>query len=80
MNTKANEVSMFASQLSKVANDFSQRGEELAEHVLKSKKQAEKNLHRWESGMREIVKKHPGKTLLGALVMGFILAKVSRYV
>lgn len=80
MSTKAKDVSMLSSQLSKVASDLSQRGEELADRVLKTQKEARKNLQRWESGISEVVQKHPGKVLIGALVAGFILAKVGRHV
>jgi hypothetical protein len=80
MNTKAKEASKFSTRLTEVANDLSSRGEALAEQVLKSRTHARKSIRLWERGAREIVHRNPGKAMLGAFVIGFLIAKVGRYV
>ena len=80
MSTKAKEAASFSSQLSKAASDLTLQGEELLERVLKSRKLARKSVSRWKSGMRELVGNNPGKAMIGAFAVGFLLAKVARHV
>lgn len=41
---------------------------------------ARKALDDWRSDTMRVVKKYPGRSVLGALAIGFVLAKIARHV
>lgn len=64
MNTKAS--------ISSIANEL----EKMPERV----EDARKALDSFQSDTLRLVKKYPGRSVLGALAIGFVLAKIARHV
>lgn len=60
------------SSIASIANEL----EKMPERV----DDARKALDDWRSDGMRIVKKYPGRSVLGALAVGFVLAKIARHV
>lgn len=60
------------SSIASIANEL----EKMPEHV----EDARKALDGWRSEALRTVKRYPGRSIIGAFAIGFVLAKVARYV
>jgi hypothetical protein len=60
------------SSIASIANEL----EKMPERV----DDARKALDDWRSDTMRMVKKYPGRSVLGALAVGFVLAKIARHV
>ena len=64
MNTK--------SSIASIANEL----EKVPEHV----EDARKAVDGWRTSALRVVKHYPGRSILGAFALGFVLAKIARHV
>jgi hypothetical protein len=64
MNTK--------SSIASIANEL----EKMPEHV----EDARKAFDGWRDNTLRMVKQHPGRSIVGAFAIGYVFAKVARYV
>jgi hypothetical protein len=60
------------SSIASIANEL----EKMPEHV----EDARKALDGWRSNAFRTVKRYPGRSIVGAFAIGFVLAKMARYV
>ena len=60
------------SSIASIANEL----ERMPERV----EDARKALDGWNNNAMKMVKKYPGRSILGAFAVGFVLAKIARYV
>jgi len=60
------------SSIASIANEL----ERMPERV----EDARKALDGWSNSTMKMVRKYPGRSILGAFAIGFVLAKVARYV
>jgi hypothetical protein len=60
------------SSIASIANEL----EKMPEHV----EDARKALDGWRSNALRTVKRYPGRSIIGAFAIGFVLAKIARYV
>jgi hypothetical protein len=61
-----------SSTISNIANEL----ERMPERV----EDARKALEGWRSSGLRLVRKYPGRSILGAFAVGFVIAKIARYV
>jgi hypothetical protein len=67
------EVTMNASStISNIANEL----ERMPERV----EDARRALDGWRTSALRVVRKYPGRSILGAFAVGFVIAKVARYI
>ena len=58
-----------------VLHRIEQRADELSAHA----EDAQKRLADWGSRARRFTRKHPGAVLVGAVALGFLLARAARH-
>jgi hypothetical protein len=61
-----------SSAISSIANEL--------ERVPERVEDARKALEGWKSDVEKMVKKNPVRTVLGAFAIGYVVAKVGRYI
>jgi hypothetical protein len=65
-------MSAASSTISSIANEL----EKMPERV----EDARKAIDDWRNDALRVVKRYPGRSILGAFAVGFVLAKIARYV
>jgi len=61
-----------SSLVSEIANEL--------ERVPERVEDARKTVQGWKGGVEKMVKKNPVRTVLGAVVFGWLVAKIGRYI
>jgi ElaB/YqjD/DUF883 family membrane-anchored ribosome-binding protein len=79
-NASNKEIAMsLKSQVESIANDFSGQVEHLPERAEQARKAVKELTRDLADRATAMVRQHPGKSILGAFIIGYAIAKVAKH-
>lgn len=69
----------FKSQVESIANDFGGKVDQLPERAERARKVVNDVTRDFADRATSMVRQHPGRSLLGAFAIGFLIAKVAKH-
>ena len=70
----------FKSQVESIAHDLNGRVEHLPERATRARKMANEMANDLADRTVQMVRQYPGRSILGAFAVGFLIAKVAKHV